>query len=314
MDHQHLQQIQQSFDFSTRKLEHFPETFLHFERLQLQDFSNAFSRLILVSFLLVFNLFEIVRSVFFRKQSHCVHSCVYSALLLISNLYLLWWLPYLFTSYRFGTVLPVITSLSTHCGLQHKLSLELSTTILVVLAYRYLFESFSRSRARFLAQAFLIIWIVPQFIYSAILEFSSQTNVLYMVDGLHAPEVPIFSSTGNATIGVGIRGNESSMNAQAHNEFWRDEAGAGTGSGSGNTSGVLLCVHRLTTSVVHGMTWHYIALIVPLTSLLIICIGARRFANGTATLPLTVKDSWTGPFGVQYRTSGESPFLYPFVI
>ena len=98
-------------------------------------------------------------------------------------------------------------------------------------------------RAKLLSAIIFFTWIFPQTIYSVISEImsTSENSNLYFMDS----------------------GAEHSLVAPSD----------GLNSGG---QGVLFCLHRLNYSVISAMTWHYVVLVVPLTSSRLNCLARAR--------------------------------------
>jgi len=184
-----------------------------------------------------------------------VHSYSYGLVLIVLNLYLSTWVPYLFSSFYHATVWPLL-EVNTHCSIQHSITVQVSTLLLAIQCMQKLFETFASKRAKLLTCVIFFTWILPQTIYSIVSEIvtSTENNLLYFMDS-------------------GIEINTRSMTPELQQTDLT--------SSSNLHQGVLFCIHRLDSSVISNMTWHYVVLVVPLTSLFIICTGAKRFAKSS---------------------------------
>lgn len=208
--------------------------------------SGALFRFAFVTVIFLFNFFSLVHLLFRRQAKVCVHSFTFGLTLVIVNGYLSTWIPYLFSSFIHETAWPIL-DLDTHCSIQRVLPVQISTILLVILCFRKVFEVFASKRAKLLCAFIFFTWVFPQTLYSIMPEISaSKESDLYFVDSTSDP-VPREDLLGKPSV----------------------------------RHGILFCIHQLDSPAIRQMTWHYVTLVVPLTSLFIICTGAKRFSKNS---------------------------------
>lgn len=213
---------------------------------------SAFCRFLVISIIFSLNIFNLIHLVFRRQTRQCVHSAAYGLVLILINSYLSIWIPYLFSSFYHGTVWPML-ELNTHCSIQHLVTIQVSTLMLAILCFQKLFETFTTSRAKWISLIVFFTWIFPQTIYSILsgmMTMSDSNNNVYFLNGAVEQKSPSV-----------MPGHEDNNKSSIINQ------------------GVLLCIHKLDSSVINQMSWHYVVLVIPLTSMFIICAGAKRFAK-----------------------------------
>lgn len=122
---------------------------------------------------------------------------------------------------------------------------------------RKLYDAFSASRARTLAFAACIAWIIPQLMYLTAADFlhRDQSTFRFMDRVMLVPSSSSSSSSQsyrNGTRGSLLKG---------------DEAAA--------TVGFAICVQHLASPVVAQLAWHYVVLVIPLTALILLCFAVH---------------------------------------
>lgn len=204
---------------------------------------TEFFRFVFASTLFSVNLSNLFHLQLRRNVQTCVHSYSFGLTVFLTNIYLCMWIPYLFSSFYHNTPWPLL-ELNIHCSIQHLVIIQVSTLILAILSFQSLFEAFSVKRAKMIGAIIFIAWIFPQTIHFVLSELTSLKDAsnVYFLNGFNDKKFPLIE--------------DNFLNR-----------------------GLLLCVHKLDSSVISHMTWHYVVLVVPLTSMFIICTGAKKFAK-----------------------------------
>lgn len=227
-------------------------------------------RFVVVCVIFAFNLMALFRLTLCRPMSYCLHSIVYGCMLLLAIIFLVGWLPYLFSSFLHATAYPIF-NVHAHCTAQHLINMEVSTFLVVVLTSLKVFQAFAFRRVKLLYLTILFAWVVPQSIYlmiTEVLTINGDTQH-FLLDNYH--------HSGNDTMAT---------NKQ---------------------QGVLLCVYGVNvfTTMVNNMIWHYVVLVLPLTFIFILCVGASLFSR----LPFVGKlvDKFVGAQPQQQLTTFPRP-------
>lgn len=131
-----------------------------------------------------------------------------------------------------------LIELDLHCTIQQSIPLLISTIFLVIFCFEKIYETFIINRAKVICLLIFFIWILPQMIYLLFTQIVSIKDNDYY-----------FVDNNNI-----INGSENQPN------------------------GILFCIDRLDSWNIRQMSWHYVTLVVPLTSVYIICTGAKRFS------------------------------------
>ncbi|KAH9390289.1 hypothetical protein TYRP_007849, partial [Tyrophagus putrescentiae] len=249
---------------------------------------GALFRLLIVSLLFALNFFALV-GVLFRGQSStssltrnnsnplCAHRFSYGLLCLLLNAYLGTWIPYLLSSFLHSTVWPLL-EVRTHCAIQHLATTQVSTALLAILCLQKIFETFASRRAKLLSAAIFFTWIFPQSLYTVISELISSAAV---ADNEDSADSLYFLDAGNSA-GQAFnfalqRADHQQLHPHQHSHHHQQQQQLHQLF----SQGVLFCLHRLNYNVISSMTWHYVVLVVPLTSVFIICAGSKQFAKNS---------------------------------
>lgn len=218
--------------------------------------------LLRICFVLLFfclNFFSLLSSLVRKNFGVCNHSISYLISLIAINSFLSFWLSYLITSFLYETSLPKI-SVRIHCNVQQSLPLLLSTILLIVFLFQRIYETFASHRAKILCLLIFYLWLLPQTSYTLFTEINSTKDFDFLLlNGLMWPTKSIQSMMRNESRKIFDQGGDRNVNAN-----------------------ILFCVDRIDSFNVRRMIWHYITIVVPITSIYIICTGAKWFSE---TLP-----------------------------
>ena len=202
---------------------------------------GPFFRLCFLLIVFILNFFTLF-NILFRHDNHrnhrssCIHSTNFLLNLLLVNVFISIWIPYLFSSFFYETIWPII-DIEWHCMIQQTVPLMISTFLFVMFSFQNIYETFISKRANLICLFIFFIWILPQTIYLILTQLTTIHQFEYYF-----------------------------LDQRNHNSTIDEH-------------GILLCIDKLDSWNIRQMSWHYVTIIVPLTSLNIICSGAKRFSK-----------------------------------
>nr|XP_046911514.1 LOW QUALITY PROTEIN: uncharacterized protein LOC124492617 [Dermatophagoides farinae] len=212
---------------------------------------GPFFRISFLSIVFILNFFTLFHLLFrYDNNGHhyrsCIHLTNFVLNLLLVNVFISIWIPYLFSSFFYKTIWPMI-NIEWHCMIQQTAPLMISTFLFVSFCFQKIYETFIAKRANIICMFIFLIWILPQTIYLLLTQLTSIHQYEYYF--------------------IDRRRNHSMMMMMDDDDDDEEE------------HGILLCIDKLDSWNIRQMSWHYVTIIVPLTSLYIICIGAKRFSK-----------------------------------
>lgn len=203
--------------------------------------ASSIVRLLLIIGVFMVNILSLMRLIFTSSKnflsSFCVHRSTIAAILASNIVYLCTWLPYMFSFHQTGHW-PFLHQ-REHCIIQYTISGQVMSILLAVLAIRKLYDCFSPSKARILAFAMVIAWLIPQAIY------------LNMIDL--------------------INNEKSSHQFLDRLLFTTNKRNGKDNDSPHNSIGFMMCIQKLASPIISQLSWHYIVLVIPLTTIILLC-------------------------------------------
>lgn len=198
--------------------------------------ATSIVRLVLIGGVFLVNLISLIRLIFTSRKnfisSFCIHRATTATILCSNLVYLCTWLPYLFSSYHNGQW-PFLRQ-KEHCIIQYAITGQVMTILLAALSIRKLYDCFSPKKARLMTFSLIIAWLIPQAVYLNVIDIvNNEKSTHQFLDRL------LFTPSGIATHG-----------GPNHNNI-----------------GFMLCIQRLASPIIAQLSWHYVVLVIPLTTI-----------------------------------------------
>lgn len=202
--------------------------------------ASSIVRLLLITGVSLVNVISLIKLIFTSRKnffsSFCVHRSTTATILSSNIVYLCTWLPYMFSFHQTGHW-PFLRQ-KEHCIIQYIISGQVMSILLAVLAIRKLYDCFSPLKARVLAFSMVIAWLIPQAVY------------LNMVDLIN---------------------NEKSSHQFLDRLLFTTKRAGQDDDLPHNSIGFMMCIQKLASPIISQLSWHYIVLVIPLTTIILLC-------------------------------------------